>query len=477
MPRLTESSGARAANGRPFVHDEPKSPRPRRLADVVKRQWWVVALVTFLAVGAAIVVTGLQTPKYRAEMKLVVGQAGGDVQPVIGSQSLTQTMTTLLESEVVASSVIRRLGLDMTPEEIDKKLKVVVQPGSSVLEVAYTADTPEKARTILDEFGRSFTAEVDRKLGVRAGSFGGGSTTPILFATIFNAAHADPKAISPQRASTAMTAGVVGLVVGLVLAFVRERLDDRIRTRDEAEAAFGAPVIASLAGGRGRSTHRAAMVDDAVQTLALNFELMRNGRSEHGLGSVSLVTSTQRGEGAVAVVASLAIALAQTGSDVICVDCDPQEADLRSHLDFAGGSAGGGAPADPSAPDIADGSVDELLQQLDLTAHTRDGMRAGRLRVLTLEGWQAALATMARGDRGAALVQALREQADYVIILGSPLAAGDPSRLALLSDSVVVVARAGQTVRPRAESAGAMLQRLGLNDIGVVLTSARADGA
>lgn len=472
MPRLTESSGARAANGRPFVHDEPKSPRPRRLADVVKRQWWVVALVTFLAVGAAIVVTGVQTPKYRAEMKLVVGQAGGDVQPVIGSQSLTQTMTTLLESEVVASSVARTLGLDTTPEELDKKLKVVVQPGSSVLEVAYTADTPEKARRILDEFGRSFTAEVDRKLGVRAGSFGGGSTTPILFATIFNAAHANPKAISPKRVSTAMTAGVLGLVVGFVLAFVRERLDDRIRTRDEAEAAFGAPVIASLAGGRGRSTYRAAAVDDAVQTLALNFELMRNGGSEHGLGGVSLVTSTQRGEGAGAVVASLAIALAQTGSDVICVDCDPQEAGLPHHLDLGGEPSGGG-----EGPAVRSDGLDGLLVPVDLTAHARDGMHAGRLRLLTLEGWQAALATMARGDRGAALVQALREQADYVIILGSPLAAGDPSRLALLSDSVVVVARAGQTVRPRAESAGAMLQRLGLNDIGVVLTSARADGA
>lgn len=50
----------------------------------------------------------------------------------------------------------------------------------------------------------------------------------------------------PDRAARMGIGGAVGLVLGIGLALLRERLDARIRTKDAAEAAFGLPVLAEI---------------------------------------------------------------------------------------------------------------------------------------------------------------------------------------------------------------------------------------
>ena len=51
---------------------------------------------------------------------------------------------------------------------------------------------------------------------------------------------------APDRTTRMLIGGAVGLLLGIGLALLRERLDPRLRTREDAERAFGLPVLAEV---------------------------------------------------------------------------------------------------------------------------------------------------------------------------------------------------------------------------------------
>ncbi len=460
------------------MNDEPKTMSPRRLAQVIRREAWLVGVVMILAIFAAAAVTAVQTPMYRAKMSLVVGQTGGAFQPEIGSPTITQTVTTLLQSEDVASQVIDELRLDTTPEKLAKKLKVLVRPNSAVVEISIDADSTSESERILGQYATVFLKEIKR-LGFESDPAKIGETEdPIIYATVFNRPRADPKAVSPRKGAAIFTAALLGLIIGMVLAFVRERLDDRIRSRQEAEEAFGAPVIGGLPVGSGRTApsldasqqagsrrveKRQEALEESLQLLSLNLELIDEGRG----GSI-LVTSTQPEEGKTTLVANLAVALARAGHHVICVEADPVRPSLSSMLGIR-------PPAKNGAGDHADLPLDRLLQRVAIEPGSRSADFAGDVRVLSFDDWQEGVAAHGPKDRGATLVSTLRASADYVIFDSSPLTIGNASRLALLTDRVLVVARTGHATHSRAETTRAVLKRLGVKRVSVVMTEADLD--
>jgi receptor protein-tyrosine kinase len=465
----------------------PSTSPARRPADVVRRQAWIVALAVAVALVVAAIAVHRATPMYRASMNLVVGQSGTTNSPPIDSLNLSQTMSGLIKSDVVASGVIDQLGLKKTPQSLEKKLGVTVQPSSSVLEVTYDAPSPAEAERVLAAYSSVLKRDVDAKLGTgrNRSSLVGTTPTSVIFATVFDPPHASATAVSPHKTRTLLIALLLGLAVGLLLAFLREHFDGRIRSRAEAEEAFDAPVIGGLGAGwqeapsalaapvngpGGRQARARAELDDAVRALALNLDLLHAaGTNGNGGGPprtpMIVVTSSEQGEGKSAVVANLGVALAQAGNDVICVEADDHEPSLRDYLDIEGPTAGDRNLRDRAA------SLDRLLLSVAL-----DGRESspGRLRVLPAEAWQDALRPRRHRDGGATLLRELLGDADYVLFDAGPLAAGEASQAAALADDVVLVARLGHTTRAGAEAARATLERLGVHDVAVVLTDARS---
>src|SRR4051812_38136997 len=120
--------------------EQERSPsRPAFVAhygSILRRQGWLIALIVVCAVIGAVAITAVQTPVYQASMKIVVGQGNGFFQPQFGSsvQPFTQTMTSLLESDIVARRVIRSQRLSLTPKGLLSQLHVASNPESSVLD-------------------------------------------------------------------------------------------------------------------------------------------------------------------------------------------------------------------------------------------------------------------------------------------------------------------------------------------------------
>jgi succinoglycan biosynthesis transport protein ExoP len=454
----------------------------------LRRHLWLLVVVTAWALGATAFVTFRQESVYRATMKVVVVQTGGTSQPDIGSQKVSQTMSNLLESDVVASSVIQKLSLDTTPHALLKKLKVSFKPDSSVLDITFDSTDKQGAVVILREFSRSFRRLVDLRLGVQSGqgALGDPGAVPVIIATVFDPPHLKPGRVSPNPPRTLAFAGAIGLAAALMLAFARESLDSGIRDRDDAEKWFGAPVLGTLPKGSvgqpppevGGPENRDLI--EAMRVLSANLQF-----SEAGVrGPTILVTSAQNAEGKTTVAANLAVELAMSGKDVIVVDADTRRP--RLHVNLRLGQNGQGLT------DVIGGSLDleSALEVVDLVTPSQDGRPlfrrnrqesvaapsvTGRLRALRAGQSAPGSASIFTRDVIRGLIETLSSQADYVIVDSPPLLAlADAFPIALQADSVLVVARLDRTTKQRAGAVRTTLEGLGVRSVAVVLTDAPA---
>lgn len=468
-----------------------------RYGQALRRHAWLVALVVLLALGIGTIITSLQSKVYRATTSLVVIQLGDtQIRGQVADIGLTQTIAGLAETEVVADSVIRSLKLNMSTESFLKKLRVSVRPSASVMDITFDSTSPETATAVLTTFNRAFTDRVTTDLVAQRAA----KTEQLLGLKIFSAPQLQPRPVAPRTGRTLFFAGLLSLIVGILLAFLRERFDDRIRDREDASASFGAPVIGALPrgwqgppaaltgrrfvsrsgldalrtrfgrpGNRWTDPNSARMqLDEAMGLLSLNVEALRNGRQ----GAAIVVTSTRQEEGKSTVVANLGVSLAKGGMSVLCVEVDGREPSLHRFLNVEPSRIGLVQIAKATA-NVADAKV--LVPVPGLT-DTELGIDAqGSLEILTLGEPRASLASMLGEDEIELLIEMLRGEADFVIFDASPLSLGEAHRLIRASDVALIVARRGWTRRARAQAARVILERLGVRRAAVVLTDADAN--
>jgi Mrp family chromosome partitioning ATPase/capsular polysaccharide biosynthesis protein len=475
-----------------------RQPPLRHYLDVLRRHAYVVIALPLVALALAAFVTSRQESIYHADMSVFVGQAGGGITPAIGTQPLTQTMTNLFESNVVARTAIRRLRIDVTPKDVAKRLTVAVQPDSSVLEIGLDWPDRRQAVALLGAMASVFTEQVRMKLGLSTsgGALDNASAKVVFFTKVFDPPHLLPDRVSPRLAKTLAFAGVLGLLLGLIFAFVRESVDDRIRGRREAETAFGAPVIGALPRGAQKrplatlsSTQRDRRgVREAVRLMRANLWFSRSGLD----GPTVLVTSSEQNEGKTTVTACVALALALGGKRVVCVDADMRSPRLHRVL---GLEAAGAGLAEVISGDL---DVEEALRPVPLTlpavnghavhvngngnangAVARNGNRApsavhGSLLLLTA-GERRTGDVMVDAETIERLVERLAADADYVIFDSPPLlSSGDAFPFAMQSDAVILAARDGRTTKIEAEAARRTLKGHGARRVSVVLTGTAA---
>jgi capsular polysaccharide biosynthesis protein/Mrp family chromosome partitioning ATPase len=458
---------------------------------VLKRQAWLIALVTVLTMAIAAAVTLTKEPMYRASMKMVVSESTSGTDPTgeFGSTELMQTMTNLLHSQVVADRTINDLGLDTTPSRFAKRLHSSFTPGSSVLDISFDSNDKKSAAEVLGRVSTVYDQLVRDKLGERTNTALPRETVlPVVNVELFDPPHTASKPISPRPVRTLAFAGILGLAFGIGLAFLREGIDERVRSRGDAEQWFGAPVIAALPR-RLRGGRRIPVVDAraANPELVAAIDVLRGNllyARQTELSRSLLVTSPMPQEGKSFVAANLAFALASSGEDVVCVDADLRRPTLHSYL---------GADRDLGGlSEILSGrlEVEDALQQIWLpVVQSQDGAPGGngpsrranrsssdgRLRVLTAGARSGASrdpGTIVSGERVEDLIEYLQANADFVIFDGPPLFVAEAFPLAIKSDRVLLVARQGRTTREKARSAQSTLAGLGVEHVAVVLTDA-----
>ena len=160
--------------------------------------------------------------------------------------------------------------------------------------------------------------------------------------------------VQPRPIRNAVIGILLGLVVGLTLAFLLEALDSRVRSAEEiSERLGGLPLLGRLPrpSRKLRSSNKLAMIAAPDGADAEAFRMLRTQLDlallETGAKTI-MVTSAMSEEGKSTTVANLAVALARAGKRVILVDLDVYKPSLDQFFSLDG----------PGLTDVAVGHAD-----------------------------------------------------------------------------------------------------------------------
>jgi capsular polysaccharide biosynthesis protein len=209
----------------------------REVFQVIWKRLWLILLVALLLVGAAVGFSLTQAPTFEASIKILVGQQRGITETpndVIGLQQLTQTMTEGLNSRRVANVVIEQEGLRVTPEAfLADHLRVEQVNATQFIQVTYTDTDPQRAQRVANAVGEVFSEEIAEV----------SPSTNAITATLWDRAVVPEEPVSPNPLRTGLLALVVGLMLGVGLAFLLEYLDDSWRSLEEVERLTRVPTF------------------------------------------------------------------------------------------------------------------------------------------------------------------------------------------------------------------------------------------
>lgn len=446
----------------------------RRYLDVLRRRRWIVLGVTVVAAAAAAAVSlVLVEPTYRAETKIVVGQGNSLFEPGAANavQPFTATMSDLVQSNLVATRVIERLGLDESPESLLDEVSVSINPQTAVLEVGVTDRRPSQARAIAAEIGDVFSELVRERFGDQPVTTVPGETPQApLTATVWDPAHVNPEQVSPRPVRDIGLAVVLGLVLGLLAAFLRENLDRRLRDRASVEEALGAPVIGQIPFPR-RGRERSALAWNGFRPGAEAFGSLRANLNflavRRPLRTI-MITSATAEQGKTTVAANLAVALARSGSSTVVVEADLRRPRLEQRL--AVGKSGW-----PGLTGVLVGSarVDDALVPIPVTFEEGSTTAAATAPADFLPSGPLPPnpSELLASTRMRDLLAELAARYDHVVVDTPPLLpVSDALELAPMVDGVLIVVRRNRARRDEAGEVRSILESVGIQLVGTILT-------
>jgi capsular exopolysaccharide synthesis family protein len=143
---------------------------------------------------------------------------------------------------------------------------------------------------------------------------------------VLAAAEEPSSPVSPKTVMNVVIGGLIGLLGGVVLAFVIDRLDDSVRSKETVEQITGLPTLGVIP----RAAHESSPIDlvgieHPSSAASEAYRLLRTSVRFLGLDTpmrTLLVTSAAASEGKTVTAANLAIALAQGGEQVLLVGAD-----------------------------------------------------------------------------------------------------------------------------------------------------------
>ncbi|MDW0116291.1 Wzz/FepE/Etk N-terminal domain-containing protein [Sporosarcina thermotolerans] len=208
------------------------------LFKTLKKRTLLIFLTTLLAVTAAGVISyQLLTPVYQASTQILVNQQKGvqnqfNTQDIQTNLQLINTYNVIIKSPAILSKVIEDLDLSTTLATLNGKITVNSAQNSQVVNVSVQDSSPNMAVEIANTTAEVFRVEIQKLMNVD-------NVTILSPAVLSN----NPSPIKPDPFLNMAIAAVIGLMLGVGIAFLLEYLDTTLKTEQDVEELLGLPII------------------------------------------------------------------------------------------------------------------------------------------------------------------------------------------------------------------------------------------
>ena len=337
---------------------QPESLDLRAYIRPIWRWKWVVIAMAILAAGATYALTSREAKVYQSSTQLYVTNANPAAALKGLSNNLTtaaalQDMATLFTARAITVSVYDQLHLPfgsagsvvVSPSQTSDFLTVTAsshspllaarlatayvnvflasQAHSVVLAAKADASAARSALNGIPAVGPANLAE-RAALVAQIAAYDADTSNPNPGAQVTQPAYLPSVPVSPKPTRDAVFAGIIGLLLGIGLAFFLDLADRRLLRVSTVESLYGRTVVAVLphVGSPSPQLNGAATTPpefvEVMRSLRVNLRLAAHGQP---LKSV-IVTSALPSEGKSTCVRDLAFAYADAGERVLVIDCD-----------------------------------------------------------------------------------------------------------------------------------------------------------
>jgi capsular exopolysaccharide synthesis family protein len=480
---------------------------------VLARQKWIVLVVVVAVPLLAFATSRRQEHLYQGSATVLVSAQNPTAQALNLAAAVATppdryvaTQAKLARVGTVAAMAVRQARVPgHTAAGLLANSSVSADLSSDLLTFSVTDPSPRVAETLANTYAKEFTvyrhrldraglsaaindarqklneliasgeggSDLSRRLAATAGDLEQLQTLQAIGSSATQVGSADSASLVQPRTKRNVILGViVGLALGIALAFIREALDTRARTADELRSRLGMPLLGQVptpsrrhaeSGQLATLSRRSSAGAEAFRILKSRLEL---AQIDHEVGSI-LITSPREDEDKSTTAANLAVTLAQSGRHVILLDLNLRNPSihrifgLRNNIGFTGVAMG---IALTSALDMVDVNARRLSDD------------AGMLEVLTTGEVPPDPGEFLLSHSVPDALAALDERCDLLLINAPPvLAVGDAMTVAKHADAVVLVAGVNRVRRETLIETRQVLDGCGAIKLGVIATVGRAE--
>jgi capsular exopolysaccharide synthesis family protein len=486
----------------------------RDVLRLLRRQKWVIIGTMLLAVAASVAYSLLKTKEYEARAQIqFVDQSQylstiGTAVPFSGqtpAETAAQGAERVTSAEVV-SAVAQDVNSDLSESEIKDSVETAVDPDSSLVSLTATAESAKLATDLANAFAnetknvlteRQRSQFLSQARSLTQSVKGLDDTSIENQISLQNAAQlrsvakvATPVEVaspatepdnpsSPRPVRDGILALALGLIFGIVFAFLRDSLNRRLTDPNDVHNELQLPILGyvnakSLGGadftGNGASPDRDL---EPFRILRANVEFLAG---DQPLRTIA-VTSPLAEEGKSTVAVGLATAAALTGKRVLLAECDLRRSVFADRLDV---------PASPGITDWATGKAQpaDVVRSVPIATTNSPGSEGGEetapkrsFTVISAGSFTPEPAELLASQRFRELVQRFREVYDLTVLDCAPLlSVGDALEVLPLVDAALLCVRLDQTTREQALAAKAAIGHMPERPIGLVVTGVRSGG-
>ncbi|MFB3226219.1 YveK family protein [Exiguobacterium sp. PHA03] len=212
----------------------------QELFSILRKSFWRILALTIVAALISFAVSSfLIKPTYQAGTQILVTPKKQenniiDAQQVQSSVTLVNTYRVIIKSPAILEKVQEKV--DNAPNSVsalNSMITVESEQNSQVINVSVQSTNAVLASNVANEVSKIFSNEITNLMNVdnvKVLSVSGIPTSPV----------------SPNIILNTAIAAVIGFVLGIGLAFLRELLDRRIRTEDQVQQILDLPVLGSI---------------------------------------------------------------------------------------------------------------------------------------------------------------------------------------------------------------------------------------
>lgn len=419
---------------------------------VVRKRWRVIVAVVLVCVGIAAAGSLAAEKVYESRTQFFVSTTGsGDSGALLQGSTFTQqrvkSYAQLLTTPRILAPVAATVGVS---GDVAAQVSATTPPDTVLIDVAVRDTDPARAQAMGEAIAKEFPAAV-----TELESPAGAEASPVKV-TVVRPPTTPESPVSPKPFRNILLGAVLGLLLGLGAALVRETLDKTVKTADDIKVVTDAPILGTIAHDAD-ATRRPLIVEvdprspraEAFRALRTNLQFVDAANHPRTI----VITSSLAGEGKSTLAANLALTMAQAGSRVCLIEADLRRPKVLEYMGLEGGV----------------GLTDALIGRTDVidVIQPYGGTNLWVLGAGPIPPNPSELlgSTAMRG-----LLTNLTNRFDYVVVDAPPtLPVTDAVVISKLVDGAIVVAGSGVVQREQLARTLESLESVNGNVLGIVL--------